>query len=39
MYGATEDGIQDRLTAYTKPVTGAYWFAPSRADLAALLAV
>ncbi len=37
MYGATDDGLHDRLTEFSTPVTGAYWFAPSRVDLAAVL--
>ncbi len=29
MFGASEDGLRDRLTEFSKPVTGSYWFAPS----------
>ena len=36
MFGATGDGIRDRLTDFSRPVTGSYWFAPSAAELAAL---
>ncbi|MDP6709488.1 MAG: Dyp-type peroxidase [Alphaproteobacteria bacterium] len=36
MYGTFEDGVRDRLIGFTKPVTGAYWFAPSEEALAAL---
>ena len=36
MFGATGDGIRDRLTDFSTPVTGSYWFAPSADDLAAL---
>ncbi len=35
MFGATEDGISDRLTDFSTPVTGSYFFAPSREDLKA----
>jgi putative iron-dependent peroxidase len=34
MFGATDDGIHDRLVEFTTPVTGAYWFAPSLSALA-----
>lgn len=33
MFGAGEDGVSDRLMAFTKPVTGAILFAPSLATL------
>lgn len=36
MYGLTEDGIRDRLLDFTQPVTGAWWYAPTREWLAAL---
>ncbi len=29
MFGVTKDGLRDRITEFSKPVTGAYWFAPS----------
>ena len=35
MFGVTDDGIHDRLIEYSKPVTSAYWFAPSKDTLAA----
>ncbi len=33
MTGATKDKIHDKLMEYSKPVTGSYWFAPSKEDL------
>ncbi|MCB2099699.1 MAG: Dyp-type peroxidase [Rhodobacterales bacterium] len=36
MFGVSGDGLHDRLVEFSKPVTGAYWFAPSLGDLAAL---
>ena len=33
MYGV-EDGIRDRLTEFTRPVSGSAWFVPSLEDLA-----
>ncbi|MEE8445618.1 MAG: Dyp-type peroxidase [Alphaproteobacteria bacterium] len=30
MFGASGDGVHDRLTEFSKPVTGSYWFAPSQ---------
>ena len=36
MFGVAGDGVHDRLTEFSKAVTGAYWFAPSREDLAAI---
>jgi putative iron-dependent peroxidase len=36
MFGASDDGLSDRLVAFTKPVTGAILFAPSRATLGRL---
>lgn len=33
MFGATEDGITDRLTEFTQLVSGAWWFCPSQAQL------
>jgi putative iron-dependent peroxidase len=29
MFGTTSDGICDRLTDFSRPVSGAYYFAPS----------
>lgn len=29
MFGAAGDGIRDRLTDFSQPVSGAYYFAPS----------
>jgi len=37
MFGTSGDGIRDRLTVYSRPVTGAYWFAPSEEELASAL--
>jgi putative iron-dependent peroxidase len=36
MFGAWDDGLCDRLTAFSRPTTGSYWFAPSEDDLARL---
>lgn len=36
MFGLWDDGIHDRLTAYSIPVTSSYWFAPSEEALRAL---
>ena len=33
MYGVADGAIRDRLTDYSRPVTGSYWFAPSDDDL------
>jgi putative iron-dependent peroxidase len=30
MFGNTEDGLHDRLTEFSRPVTGSYYFAPSQ---------
>ena len=38
MFGATEDGIRDRLTSFSKTLTGALWFAPSLEELERLSA-
>jgi putative iron-dependent peroxidase len=38
MAGDWEDGVRDRLTDFSVPVSGSYWYAPPRAWLAALLA-
>ena len=37
MFGVSGDGLQDRITEFSAPVTGSYWFAPSEDDLAAAL--
>ncbi|BBN60573.1 Dyp-type peroxidase [Hydrogenovibrio marinus] len=34
MFGLTEDGKIDQIIRYSKAVTGSYWFAPSKEDLA-----
>ena len=36
MYGTSGDGLHDRLMDFTRPVTGAYFFAPSLERLRAL---
>lgn len=36
MYGLTEDGIRDRLTSFSSPQTGSYWFAPTQSMLTGL---
>lgn len=36
MFGATDDGIYDRLVEFSTPVTGSYWFAPSQETLDAV---
>ena len=33
MFGASGDGVSDKLLRYSKPVTSSYWFAPSREAL------
>lgn len=33
MFGTSEDGIYDRIVDFTRPVTGAYYFAPGLSDL------
>lgn len=33
MFGHAPDGIRDRLTDFSRPVSGAYYFAPSLTDL------
>ena len=35
MFGMAEDGVHDRLTDFSRPVTGAYYYAPSLTFLAA----
>ena len=37
MHCVTDGEIRDRLMVNSKPVTGAYWFAPSEESLIALL--
>jgi putative iron-dependent peroxidase len=37
MFGTSDDGLHDRLTAFTRPVTGSYWFAPSVQGLAEVM--
>jgi putative iron-dependent peroxidase len=37
MFGTTDDGVHDRLTQFSTPVSGSFWFAPSRQDLDELL--
>ena len=36
MFGASGDGFHDRLTDFSKPVSGAFYFAPSLTLLAEL---
>lgn len=33
MFGTAEDGITDRLTEFSQPTTGAWWFCPSQSQL------
>ena len=35
MFGLAEDGRRDRLLGYTRPITGAYYYAPPASALAA----
>jgi putative iron-dependent peroxidase len=37
MFGTTGDGLHDRLTDFTRPVSGAFYFAPSLDDLEGIL--
>ena len=37
MFGLSGDGIEDRLTDYTRPVTGSYYFVPSQESLRKVL--
>ncbi len=37
MFGVSGDGVHDRLTGYSRPVTGSYWFAPSLQAMRGLL--
>lgn len=36
MYGTAGDGLHDRLMDFSRPVSGAYWFAPPVEDLDAI---
>lgn len=36
MFGTRGDGIHDRLTDFSTPVTGSYWFAPCTEELSRL---
>lgn len=36
MYGLTDDGVVDRLLAFTRARTGSFWFCPSVEDLDAV---
>lgn len=36
MFGLSEDGIRDRMTRFTQPQTGSYWYAPTQDALQAL---
>jgi putative iron-dependent peroxidase len=36
MFGPSDDGLHDRLTDFSRPVSGAYYFAPSLTLLAKL---
>ncbi len=38
MFGVSDDGLRDRLTEFSRPVTGSYWFAPAADELARLAA-
>lgn len=33
MFGTAEDGLRDRLTDFSRPLSGAYWYAPGREAL------
>ncbi|RED44673.1 Dyp-type peroxidase [Aestuariispira insulae] len=37
MFGIADDGLYDRITEFSTPVTGAYWFAPSQSALDRLI--
>ena len=37
MYGTGGDGVRDRLTDFSTPVSGSFFFAPSLEALAAVL--
>ena len=36
MFGMSDDGVTDRLTEFSRPVTGSYWFVPPLELLAGL---
>jgi putative iron-dependent peroxidase len=36
MFGTDADGIHDRITDFSRPVTGSFYFAPSLSTLAEL---
>ena len=36
MFGPNDDGLHDRLADFSRPVSGAYYFAPSLSVLARL---
>jgi len=38
MFGQVEDGLHDRLTEFSTPISGSYWYAPSASEIAALSA-
>ncbi|NKI18154.1 Dyp-type peroxidase [Spongiibacter sp. KMU-166] len=38
MFGTTDDGVRDRITDFSTPLTGNYWFSPSRDELYSLVA-
>jgi putative iron-dependent peroxidase len=38
MFGTSGDGLRDELTEFSRPVTGAYYFAPARESIAAFAA-
>lgn len=37
MFGTSADGVRDRLTDFTRPATGSFWFSPSEDELDAAL--
>jgi putative iron-dependent peroxidase len=37
MFGTDGDGLHDRLTDFSHPVTGSYWFVPALDDLESAL--
>ena len=37
MFGTAGDDVHDRLTDFTRPVTGSYWFAPDAGSLAKVM--
>lgn len=36
MYGVSDDGLHDRLTEFSTPVSGSYWYVPSANQLSKL---